>query len=161
MRFLKKYFRLTSRVCVFFILGYIFYFFHSHYSLFGTKGKHLRLSEAQLQSEVVDNELFARPKPIDPFLKFIDEVTSVTNSRDGENVMLKNLTFTEEDMLDEHGKPFQIVIWNHRSGIPGYAANPKECLGNISCQVLYPTADETSAHAVVFPAGHGGLPKNR
>ena len=63
-------------------------------------------------------------------------------------------TFTERDMLDEHGNRFTIVIWINHPGKPGYLANPKECLGNISCQVVYASSIVKPVHAVVFKADH-------
>ena len=67
---------------------------------------------------------------------------------------MEEFTFTENDMLDENGKPFHIMIWNGNRGTPGYVANPKECLGNISCKIIYSNPDVVKAHAVVFPAGY-------
>jgi len=65
---------------------------------------------------------------------------------------LDDVTFDKEDMKDEHGEPYKIVIWKHLTGKPGYLAKPDECLGNIQCDISYDTANVGKAHAVVFPA---------
>ena len=71
-----------------------------------------------------------------------------------EKPLLDDVTFEERDMFDENGKPFQIAIWLRHSGKPGYLANPKECLGNISCDIIYASSSPVSAHAIVFNAGN-------
>jgi len=77
---------------------------------------------------------------------------------------LSEVTFDEADMRDEHGEQYTIVIWKHLSGKPGYLANPRECLGNIECDVTYDTANVDKAHAVVFAAdsiSSSNLPQTR
>jgi len=64
----------------------------------------------------------------------------------------EDFTFEKEDMKDEHGQPYKIVIWKNLPGKPGYLANPEECLGNIRCDISYDLANVGKAHAVVFPA---------
>ena len=71
---------------------------------------------------------------------------------------LDDITFEERDMFDENGKPFQIAIWMNHGGKPGYLANSKECLGNISCDIIYASSSPVSAHAIVFKADHMGIP---
>uniref|UniRef100_H2XV74 Fucosyltransferase n=1 Tax=Ciona intestinalis TaxID=7719 RepID=H2XV74_CIOIN len=65
----------------------------------------------------------------------------------------KEFVFDEEDMKDEHGNPYHIILWNDLSGVPGYVANPTECMGNISCQISYNKGAAADAHAIVFPIG--------
>ena len=90
------------------------------------------------------------------------EVKSKTSKKSDNSF---ELYFDKEDMLDENGKQFRITIWKFISGVPGYAANPEECLDNIYCNVTFASApDASSAHAIVFPAGHFGMyepPKKR
>ena len=77
---------------------------------------------------------------------------------------INDFTFEERDMLDENGRQFKIIVWIKHVGKPGYLANPQECLGNISCQVVYPSPGaEKSAHAIVFKADHmhGSMPSTR
>uniref|UniRef100_H2ZFV4 Fucosyltransferase N-terminal domain-containing protein n=1 Tax=Ciona savignyi TaxID=51511 RepID=H2ZFV4_CIOSA len=72
---------------------------------------------------------------------------------DAQHSLPPEFVFNEADMKDEHGKPYHIIIWNDRSGVPGYLANPTECLGNISCQISYDKGAVAEAHAIVFPVG--------
>ena len=62
-----------------------------------------------------------------------------------------SLEFSKEDMLDENGEPYQIMLWMAGEGTPSYTANPQECLGNIKCEISY--IDVENAHladAIVF-----------
>ena len=58
--------------------------------------------------------------------------------------------FTKDDMVDEYGNPFQIMIWTKGHGVPVYKANPQECLDYISCEISFKTKEPEKAHAVVF-----------
>ena len=63
----------------------------------------------------------------------------------------ENFVFTEDEMLDDLGNPYTIILWSHRQhGKPGYLANPKVCLANISCEITHERSRLDSAHAVVF-----------
>ena len=74
-------------------------------------------------------------------------------------------TFEEKDMFDENGKQFIIMIWEYHLERPSYKANPNECLGNVSCKIVYASRSSfQNAHAIVFtPKGLGihKLPKKR
>ena len=77
---------------------------------------------------------------------------SATNPQN--TLLHNNAPFEERDMLDEHGNRFKIMIWIRHPGAPGYLANPRECLANISCQIVYASSNVESAHAVVFKADY-------
>ncbi|CAK8696999.1 4-galactosyl-N-acetylglucosaminide 3-alpha-L-fucosyltransferase 9-like [Clavelina lepadiformis] len=79
-------------------------------------------------------------------------------------IIPEDIIFNEEDMLDEHGRRYTIIIWVNSAGKPGYAANPLECLANISCQITYDKSLLNKAHAVVFKSdslNRGNLPSER
>ena len=139
MRFLKKHSRLFYRVILLLLVGAVVYILNLHFLL---------MHKERLVSPIVRNILMAKPLRLTAIL--LDNLTKKINKR---SMFLEDFTFTENDMLDENGNPFHIMIWNRLGGKPGYLANTKECLGNISCQITYSNQDVKKAHAVVFPAG--------
>ena len=63
------------------------------------------------------------------------------------------LKLSKEDMLDEHGKPYKILLLTGNKGTPIHIANPHVCRANISCQIEEFTSDQVdSAHAIVLQA---------
>ena len=67
---------------------------------------------------------------------------------------LPNIQFTKDDMLDEQGNEYTILIWpneeNPSDQEPGYKANPEECQGYINCKITSKEEFESTAHALVF-----------
>ena len=61
-----------------------------------------------------------------------------------------NITFTEEDMRDENGKPFHIIIWKQETMPTPFKTNPETCQENISCKITFITEEYVNAHAIVF-----------
>ena len=59
-------------------------------------------------------------------------------------------TFTEDDMVDETGKQYTILIWGKNHGVPGYRADPEVCLGNVSCKLTYFYKEKDDSHAIVY-----------
>ena len=58
--------------------------------------------------------------------------------------------FSEEDMLDENGNPYRIILWTDGYGEPGFKANSDECFDKISCEITYNKSHPENAHAIVF-----------
>ena len=142
MRLLKKYFRLFLRAIFLLLFGITVYYLNLHYTF------------TQQRNRLFFAEDYVLKGPVAKFANDFNPSANLEIRRNVENKSkFEDLIFDEEDMVDENGRPFHIMIWNRRGGVPGYVANPKECLGNISCRVTYVNDDVDKAHAVVFPAG--------
>lgn len=61
-----------------------------------------------------------------------------------------DFVFEPEDMTDENGNGYTIVIWSERNGRSDHKADPSVCGANINCEVTYADESLPSAHAIVF-----------
>lgn len=79
--------------------------------------------------------------------KFHEKVKKNSN-----DLHLDDSSFERRDMFDERGNRFQIAIWSSIKGKPSFVANPQECFGNISCDIIYTYSYKESVHAFVIQA---------
>jgi len=146
----KKYFRLFLRVFLLITFGITMYFLNLHYMFMQEGSVFLAEKASMLKLEPSAVTKTMSNSNLSFIFSSVSESPKVKNNT---GTILEDFIFDKDDMVNENKQPFHIMIWNRHSGVPGYVANPKECMGNISCRVTYINNEVEKAHAIVFPAG--------